>query len=300
MLPISAQEILIFGSGEAVTTVDLDVNAARLAHMRWEMALEALLAGQGTHEPLQGHEDCALGTWIYGTGLKRYGRHSSVWQLKTSHKKFHHVAEETMAAVASGKLDRAAKTFKTVRRLSGEVLYLLTALELDAIEAALATVREKNVPFRFLRLLLPKQQSLELTSIHSLSDLDGGHHALNVTGARLAHLKWIRDLQLAFRGRGRALHAQPSDECGLGVWIHGTAMKVLGVNEELTGLDAAHKRFHREVDVVLSSLHHGSLRRADEAYEDALVLSGEIVTHLTRLQLTFIDSRVLSAQSSTL
>ena len=75
---------------------------------------------------------------------------------------------------------------------------------------------------------------------------------------------------------------------------------LLGTNEELTGLDAAHKRFHREVDVVLASLHHGSLRRADEAYEDALTLSGEIVTHLTRLQLTFIDSHVLSARSSKL
>ena len=283
-----------------MTAVDLDVNAARLAHMRWELALEALLARQGTHEPLQGHQDCELGAWIYGTGLARYGKHSSVWQLKSAHKKFHLVAEEIVVAVALGKLEQAAGTFKTARRLSGEILYLLTALELDAVEAALEVVRQDNVPFRLLRLLLPKPQSPDLISIQSLSGLDGGHYALNVTGARLAHLKWIRDLQLAFRGHGKALRAQPSDECSLGIWVHGTAMKVLGTNEELTGLDAAHKRFHREVDVVLASLHHGSLRRADEAYEDALTLSGEIVTHLTRLQLTFIDSHVLSARSSKL
>jgi len=283
-----------------MTVIELDVNATRLAHLRWEMDLEALVNGDGTHESLQGHEDCVLGTWLYGTGLGRYGKHASVWQLKAAHKTFHQVAEETLAAVAGGQLDSSLEKMRTVRRLSGEILYLLTALELDVIEAAVSSARAKNIPSRLLRMLFPAPEALPLLSLRDHRNVNGGRNALDVTGARLAHLKWIRDLQWAFRGHGKTMRAQPSEECTLGIWIHGVAMKELGATGELKALDAAHKRFHREVDSVLSSLRHGKLRRADESYEVALAQSGDIVTLLTRLQLQFVDSGLLSSQNSKL
>ena len=283
-----------------MTAAELDVNAARLAHLRWETVLEDLVNGGGSHEPLKGHEDCALGTWIYGTGLSRYGKLGSVWQLKTAHKRFHHLAEETMSAHAAGKQDRAVEMLAAVRKLSGEILFQLTSLELDVIEAAVKEARTKDIPSRLMRALFPKPISLNIISIQNLGGSGSGRHTLNVTGARLAHLKWIRDLQMAFRGHGKGMRAQPSDECSLGIWIHGTAMKELGATEPLRNLDAVHKRFHREVDFVLSSLSHGKLRTADEAYEEALALSGEIITMLTRLQLELVDSHVLSAQASKL
>jgi hypothetical protein len=105
---------------------------------------------------------------------------------------------------------------------------------------------------------------------------------------------------MAFRGHGKAVRAQPSDECSLGIWIHGTAMKELGATEALKTIDSIHKRFHREVDTVISSLNHGRLRAADEAYEEALALSGEIITLLTRLQVDLADSKVISVGSSKL
>ena len=280
-----------------MAVVELDVNAARLAHLRWEQDLEALVAGNGTQEPLRGHEDCVLGTWLYGTGLHRYGKHASVWQLKGVHKKFHRAAEETMAAMAAGQASRAVTTMETVRRISGEILYLLTALELDVIEDAVESVRAKNIPSRLLRMFFPAPKPLDVVALHAGG---GDRLALDVTRTRLAHLKWIRDLQQAFRGHGRTMRAQPSEECTLGIWIHGAAMKEMGATKELKALDAAHKRFHHEVDIVLSSLAHRKLRRADEAYEVALAQSGDIVTLLTRLQLEFIDSRLLLAHGSTL
>ena len=283
-----------------MTAVELDVNAARLAHLRWELDLEALVAGSGTREPLRGHEDCILGTWLYGTGLHRYGKHASVWELKGVHKKFHHAAEETLAAMASGQATRAVATMESVRRLSGEILYLLTALELDVIEEAVESVRAKNIPSRLLRMFFPSAEPLDVIALNTGGSGPGERLALDVTRTRLAHLKWIRDLQKAFRGHGRNMRAQPSEECTLGIWIHGAAMKEMGATKDLKALDAAHKRFHHEVDVVLSSLAHRKLRRADEAYEVALVQSGEIVTLLTRLQLEFINSQFLSARSSTL
>ncbi|RAU20012.1 hypothetical protein CU669_20625 [Paramagnetospirillum kuznetsovii] len=279
---------------------ELDVNAARLSHLRWEADLEKAVNGEGPDEPLKGHEDCDLGTWIYGTGLGRYGKLGAVWQLKTAHKRFHHMAEETLSACAAGKPERAAETMAAVRKLSGEILFLLTSLELDVIEAAMTGPQPKDILSRLTRALLPRPRPHSIISIQTLGEASSGRHTLNVTGARLVHLKWIRDLQMAFRGHGKAMRAQPSDECSLGIWIHGTAMKELGATTALKNLDTVHKQFHREVDQVISSLNHGRLRTADEAYEEALALSGEIITLLTRLQVDLADSQVLSVGTSSL
>lgn len=281
-------------------SLDLDVNTARLAHLRWELALEASVDGGGGHAPLQGHEDCELGHWIYGTGLARYGKHNSVWQLKSSHKKFHHLAEETAVALAAGTQERARETMASVRRLSGEILYLLTSLELDVIESAVSQVKEDNIPSRILRMIFPKPQPIDMLSVHYHGGQSREHGALNVTGVRLAHLKWIRDLQWAFRSHGKTRPVQPSEECSLGIWIHGTALRELGETGTLKALESAHKRFHRDVNLVLSSLAHGLLRKADETYEEALTLSGEIVTLLTRLELDLSGSELLAASSSRL
>lgn len=280
--------------------VELDVNTARLAHLRWELALEACVEGNGVSAPMQGHEDCELGHWIYGNGLARYGKHNSVWQLKSTHKRFHQVAEETAIALTAGAQGQAREAMASVRRLSGEILYLLTSLELDVIESAMAQTRESSIPSRILRMIFPGPQRIDMLSVRYHGSQGQNHSALNVTGVRLAHLKWIRDLQWAFRGHGKAKPVQPSEECSLGVWIHGTALKELGETETLKALDVAHKRFHREVNLVLSSLAHGLLRKADETYEEALTLSGEIVTLLTRLQLELSGSDLLSVTSSKL
>ena len=284
-----------------MTGGDLDVNDARLAHLRWELALEDLVNGKEPLHPLQGHQDCALGTWIYGIGISRYGRHGSLWSLKTAHKAFHQVAEDTLAAIGAGNAARASKSMDEIRRLSGEILYQLTALELDVIDAAIEDARKQDVPSRLLRIFAPRPPSLDILAIRSCGVTGDGRRTLNVTGARLAHLKWIRDLQSAFRGlHGRNAAAQPSDECSLGVWIHVTAMKSLGATDALKALDAAHRQFHREVGIVLGALNQHKFRQADEAYESALALSGEIVTRLTRLQLEFVDSQLLSENSSKL
>ena len=281
-------------------SVDLDVNSARLAHLRWELALEALLEGKGEHRSLQGHEDCELGHWIYGTGLARYGKHNSVWQLKSAHKRFHHIAEETVVAHAAGAHDRAKETMSTLRRLSGEILYLLTSLELDVIESAMEQLREKTISSRLMRMFFPKPPSIDMLSVHYEGKQGRDHPAMNVTGVRLAHLQWIRDLQWAFRGHGKTKTVQPCEECSLGIWIHGGATRELAPTEILKSLDTAHKRFHREVNAVLSALNHDQRRTADEAYEGALSSSGEIVTLLTRLQLDLSGSALLSPQGSKL
>jgi Chemoreceptor zinc-binding domain len=281
-----------------MSIAELDVNAARMAHLRWELGLESLVNGEGGREVLKGHEDCDLGLWIYGTGLRRYGKHSSIWQLKGVHKKFHQAADQTVEAQASGRMAEAGEALSTVRRLSGEILYLLTALELDVIEAS-GEKDESGWGGVFLRDFFGKTPSRDFYAMVLGNRSSSGRMTLNVNGARLAHVRWIRDLQRAFRGQGKSRAPQPSEECELGVWIHGTAMKEIGPTAELVQLDAAHKRFHLATSLVLASLRKRQFRVADDVYEDALALSAEIVAVLTRLQLKFEDSSMLSAQGGT-
>ena len=270
-----------------MTSVTLDFNAARLAHVRWEMALEILVQGQGTTDSLHGHEDCDLGTWIYGTGLKRYGKLDSIWHLKTAHKQFHAAADNTLSALAANDQAAVEHSIFLVRKLSGEILFQLTSLELDIIQNAIGKIQEDNTKSRIWRLLAQKISPSSFT----VASLDNSSHTkLNVTGVRLAHLQWIRDLQTAFRGHSKKIKAQPSEECSLGVWIHNKAMKELGSTETLKTLDTIHKRFHHEIDRVLASLAQRKDDRADESYESALDLSREIITELTKLQIQHSDA----------
>ena len=270
-----------------MVSIRLDINMARMAHVRWELALEALVGGADNAELLHGHEDCELGTWLYGTGLRRYGKLESIWHLKTAHKQFHIVANQTVAAVKSGQAADAARSMNAVQRLSGEILFQLTALELDLIEGAVKDEIEQNAPSRLIRLLLPKPKPINFLGIKTGKQ---SLPTLNVTGARLAHLKWIRDLQRTFRGYSKHPPPPPSDECSLGVWIHSKAMKELGATESLRHLDAIHKNFHREVDAVINRLAQRKYNWADESYEKALDLSRAIITELTKLQLLHLDT----------
>ncbi len=150
-------------------------------------------------------------------------------------------------------------------------------------------------------MVLPETAKIDLLSIHSCGITSQANLTLDVTGARLAHVKWIRNLQSAFRIRiGKPIETQPSEECNLGIWIHGTAMKKLGATKELIALDVAHKKFHRDVDIVLSSLSHRKFKTADETYEEALNLSAEIISMLTHLEFDFVESELFSVQHTKL
>ena len=268
--------------------------------MRWELALEEMLNGNTSGQQLHGHEDCDLGTWIYGTGLKKYGKLSSVWRLKTVHKQFHQVADQTARTCATMSPQQIQARKEQVRALSGEILFLLTALELDVIEAVVETSRSRKLPSFMARLLMPKPRPINMITVQSSGKGQEQRHQLNVTGARLAHLQWIRDLQSSFRGHHKTIRIQPSDECSLGIWLHGTAMKELGAIPALQELDRVHKRFHNMATLVLQSLRVHKFSKADEAYEEALELSGEIIRILTQLQLEVLGSDYVSAQNSTL
>ena len=280
--------------------IELDVNAVRMSHLKWELALEMLLAGQAKEDALDGHEDCELGTWIYGTGLKKYGKLSVIWQLKTTHKRFHEASDRTIALFRCGQMEQAREAQKQVRGLSCEILFLLTALELDVVSEVVRHHRPRSLMQFLPSQLFFRRRPISMLSIRGSSADPQPRHRLNVTGARLAHLQWIRDLQNYFRHHHKQPHILPSDECSLGVWIHGTAMREMGQTPNLIELDRVHKQFHLAAAQVLQALNQHKFSRADQLYEDTLEYSGEIIRTLTVLQLEATQPDFLYAQDSSL
>ena len=280
--------------------LELDVNAVRMSHLKWELALEGLLAGHAIDDSLQGHEDCELGTWIYGTGIKKYGKLSAIWQLKTTHKHFHEVSKKTITLVRCGQLEQAREVQKQVRGLSCEILFLLTSLELDVVAEVMRHHRPRTLMSFLPSQLFSRRHPIKMLSIRGSASDPQPRHRLNVTGARLAHLQWIRDLQNYFRLHHKQPTILPSDECSLGVWIHGSAMREMGQTPNLIELDRVHKQFHLAADQVLQALNQHKFARADQIYEDTLEYSGEIIRILTVLQLEASQPDLLYAQESSL
>ena len=288
----------------------LDVNVARLVHVRWEQELERLIRGGDKAVELQGHEDCELGRWIYGRGLTTYGKLRDVWALKDAHKRFHRSAAEVLRLTEAGETAAAEESMQRVRRLSRETLHLLTSLELEVMMRDHA----RQLPFRaraFLGRLLGGRSGLRISLRGAPPPprrgfgLRFGRESrlvalLNINAARLAHVMWTRDLEGAFRRRGRGVRLQPCEECELGVWIHGPGRAVFGSAEEFQELDAVHKAFHAGVEKTVAALRCGDFNRADDIYQTVIERSHDVVYLLTTIEVMFEDTRDLNRRISPL
>ena len=114
----------------------LDFNQARLKHGLWFDRLRQFLNGQAalTLDDAGSHEGCALGKWLYGSGLKEYAGIPEMKLLEAGHKRFH----ELVRTVVSRKLeDDTAGAERELARLgpmSKEVVGLLTSIEHKVLE----------------------------------------------------------------------------------------------------------------------------------------------------------------------
>ena len=77
---------------------DLDFAAVRDKHRQWITTLEQVLEGKISLTPEQAgsHEQCALGKWIYSTGLKEYGTIDDMVVLEKTHKHFHELVRSVL------------------------------------------------------------------------------------------------------------------------------------------------------------------------------------------------------------
>lgn len=110
-----------------------DISRARLAHLEWEMELEDLLRRKKTQVHIDSYENCDLGLWLYSIGLSRFGGIAEIHQLEEEHRQFHAKANSVLHHFRGHRHDLADHDLAEVRRLSKEIIFLLTKTELKLI-----------------------------------------------------------------------------------------------------------------------------------------------------------------------
>jgi methyl-accepting chemotaxis protein len=107
------------------------VELMKTRHLNWGKRLEAMLSGEMDiqEEEAGDHHSCTLGKWYYGEAAQRLADWQEFRQLEEPHQKFHQAVLATVRSVHRGERKQAEASLEQVKRLSGEVVNLLTALE---------------------------------------------------------------------------------------------------------------------------------------------------------------------------
>jgi len=115
----------------------LDVFAAIQAHVQWKQRLLAYISGESEErlDPDVVGSDClcALGKWIGGRGMARYGEHPKFQELKTVHTDFHAYAADVVHAVHSGERNHALRLLQSGEypKVSNRIKSMLAGLSLE-------------------------------------------------------------------------------------------------------------------------------------------------------------------------
>ena len=283
----------------------LDVNVARLAHAGWELELERLVMGGPTSTALHIHANCDLGRWIYARGLHKYGKFSEIWELKKAHKSFHAIAEDIMRLKIEGHDNLVLEMLEEMRRLSRDVIYLLTSLELSVTHQKQqdpVLVQAWNLLAEFFggdaeSQLFPMYLDQEKLPWYAFNKKRLSHlnSMLDINAARLNHVIWVRNLEIAFSRLNRKKSLPDADKCSLGLWIHSLGQQEFLGEQEFADLVKTHKKFHDLSQMTLTALHRQDFQAADHAYEKVQMESRKLVSQLTHLELQMQNSKT-SAQ----
>ncbi len=110
----------------------LDRKAARDAHAAWVKRLDDQLNGVSDEEldlaTVSSDCKCALGQWIHGDALQRFGEVGAYSELRQVHADFHRKAGEVLYNVISGNHESAEKKLRELRNQSNNVQLSLVRL----------------------------------------------------------------------------------------------------------------------------------------------------------------------------
>jgi chemotaxis protein histidine kinase CheA len=118
-------------AGEEHKHNSLDFATARLKHLQWVGRLRQVLDGRATItlEEAGSHERCALGTWLYGSGMKDYGHLKEMKLLESAHKRFHGLVREVVSHKLNGDVANADREFAQVGPASQAIVEFLLVAE---------------------------------------------------------------------------------------------------------------------------------------------------------------------------
>ncbi len=101
----------IGGIQESAVIEGLDFVAAIEAHRKWKERLSAFVSGTSTenldHTIICRDDQCALGKWIYSTGMTFTGHLPIFHQLKAKHAQFHISASQVVELVKNDQQELA-------------------------------------------------------------------------------------------------------------------------------------------------------------------------------------------------
>jgi chemotaxis protein histidine kinase CheA len=124
--------------GEPDTSAELpDFAMVRSKHQQWFGRVRQFLDGKTalTVEQAGSHKDCALGKWLYSTGLKEYGDIPEMLELEKTHAGFHALVKQIVTAKNAGHHAQAEQEFEHVKPTSAKIIELLTAVEKKVLKS---------------------------------------------------------------------------------------------------------------------------------------------------------------------
>lgn len=257
----------------------LDIHIARIAHVTLVMHLEAVLRGEiPPGQELPSPTRCELGLWLAQREEEVVQRDLHHHALVRHHDAFHRTADRVVARLQATPLSGMAEEVAQLQFLSREIVFLLTAIELEYL----------NEQHRSEWLAHPLKSLIRRLFEGEHLVLSGEEDILDISHARLLHLRWLNDLFMAFRHHGHHTPPDTEESCSLGVWIQNVGLTKLKHVREMAILDAVHQQFHALAIQTVKRLHRRQDALADQSYADMQTTSREIL-----YLLSVIESKLL-------
>jgi Chemoreceptor zinc-binding domain len=120
-------------SQKAQISAEIDLFQAVSAHVSWKQRLQEYLNGTSI-EKLDAmvvcrDDECTLGKWIHGPGLKHFYMDETFHQLRHDHAKFHKLASNVVLhAQANERVEAETLLVGEYRQISRKVVQTLTEL----------------------------------------------------------------------------------------------------------------------------------------------------------------------------
>ncbi|MBF0273075.1 MAG: CZB domain-containing protein [Magnetococcales bacterium] len=260
----------------------VDLGIARMAHVLWESELEEMVQKHRKTIHLTSHVDCELGVWLHGDGIRELYHLDPVRRLVGVHEQFHQAADRLVSLIAMDSEENIEREMNRVRSLSRDIVYFITEAELDYLEhkplSDFSAHPVKSFIHRLFNIHIPDSGEIEKRGV------------LEVSHARLMHLRWSRQLLRAFQHWGKDSTLEPSDVCSVGVWIQEVGLKskrIIGIVQEL---DEKHQLFHTRAEETIRLLRRKNFRRSEDVFNEVVNLGREVLYLLTRIELAFLQS----------
>ena len=121
---------------DASTAAGLDFSMARDKHRQWIETLQQVLDGKSsqTAQEAGSYEQCALGKWIYSSGLKDYAAIEEMHTLEKTHKHFHELVHSVFHFKSARDEGMALQQLEKVKQASEEIVHLTSDVERKVLE----------------------------------------------------------------------------------------------------------------------------------------------------------------------